>query len=181
MVHMNTNEARTQFEFTIPARGLIGLRSRMLTATAGEVVMHHRFDSWGPYRGEIGGRANGVMIATQSGRSTTHALRQLADRGVMFVEPDDPVYEGQIVGEHCRENDIPVNVARRKGLTNVRSSTKEATVMLKAPRRITLDNALEYIEFDEMIEVTPEHIRLRKTHLSENDRKRAGRCAAARA
>ena len=180
MVHMDTAESRTLLEFTIPARGLIGLRSRVLTATAGEVVMHHRFDSYGPYRGEIGGRANGVMIATQSGRVTTYALRQLTDRGVMFVEPDDNVYEGQIVGEHCKDNDISVNVVRRKGLTNVRSSTKEATVMLKAPRRITLEGALEYIELDEMIEVTPEHIRLRKVHLKENDRSRAARCAVVR-
>ena len=142
--------------------------------------MHHRFDSYGPYRGEIGGRANGVMIATQSGRVTTYALRQLADRGVMFVQPEDDVYEGQIVGEHCKDNDISVNVVRRKGLTNVRSSTKEATVMLKAPRRITLEGALEYIELDEMIEVTPEHIRLRKVHLKENDRSRAARCAVVR-
>ena len=180
MVHMNTAEARTQIEFTIPARGLIGLRSRLLTATAGEVVMHHRFDSYGPYRGEIGGRANGVMIATQSGRVTTYALRQLANRGVMFVEPDDDVYEGQIVGEHCKDNDISVNVVRRKSLTNVRSSKKEATVMLKAPRRITLEGVLEYIELGEMVEVTPRHIRLRKTHLKENDRKRAARCDVVR-
>ncbi len=180
MVHMATAEPRTQLEFTIPTRGLIGLRSRVLTATAGEVIMHHRFDSYGPYRGEIGGRANGVMIATQSGRVSTHALRQLADRGVMFVGPDDNVYEGQIVGEHCRGNDISVNVVRRKGLTNVRSSTKEVTVTLKGPRRITLESAFEYIEFGEMIEVTPEHIRLRKTHLKENDRKRAARCAVVR-
>jgi GTP-binding protein len=180
MVHMNTAESRTQLEFTIPARGLIGLRSRVLTATAGEVIMHHRFDSYGPYRGEIDGRANGVMIATQSGRVTTYALRQLANRGVMFVEPDDDVYEGQIVGENCKDDDISVNVVRRKSMTNVRSSTKEATVILKAPRRITLEGALEYVELGEMIEVTPEHIRLRKRHLNENDRKRAARGAVVR-
>jgi len=180
MIRMNTSESRTQIEFTIPARGLIGLRSKVLTATAGEAIMHHRFDSYGPYRGELGGRANGVMIATQSGRVTNYALRQLADRGVMFVEPDDDVYEGQIVGEHCKNNDISVNVVRRKGMTNVRSSTKEATVILKSPRRITLEGALEYIELDEMIEVTPHHIRLRKSHLNESDRKRAARCAVAR-
>lgn len=180
MIHMNTYEAQTQIEFTIPARGLIGLRSKVLTATAGEVVMHHRFDSYGPYRGELSGRPNGVMIATQSGRVTNYALRQLADRGIMFVEPDDDVYEGQIVGEHCKDNDIGVNVVRRKGMTNVRSSTKEATVLLKPSRRITLEGALEYIEHDEMIEVTPQHIRVRKVYLLESDRKRAARCAVAR-
>jgi len=178
MVRMNTSQSRTQIEFSIPARGLIGLRSRMLTATAGEVIMHHRFETYGPHRGEIGGRANGVMVATQSGPVTTYALRQLAARGVMFVGPDDNVYEGQIVGEHCRDKDIPVNVVRRKTMTNVRASTKEATVVLKAPRRITLEGALEYIELGEMVEVTPEHIRLRKAHLKENDRKRAARSPA---
>ena len=180
IVHMNTTETRTQIEFTIPARGLIGLRSRILTATAGQVIMHHSFDSYGSYRGEISGRTNGVMIATQSGRVTTYALRQFSDRGVMFVEPNDNVYEGQVVGEHCKDNDISVNVVRRKNLTNVRSSTKDATVILKASRQIMLEGALEYIELDEMIEVTPRHIRLRKVHLSENDRKRAARSAVVR-
>ena len=175
MVHMDTGGKRTQLEFSIPARGLIGLRSRALTATAGEVVLHHRFESYGPYRGEIPGRACGVMFATESGPVTGYALEQLADRGVMFVVPGEAVYEGQIVGEHCREKDLPVNVVRLKNLTNVRSSTKEATVTLKAPRRITLEGALEYIELDELVEVTPERIRLRKMHLKENDRKRAAR------
>jgi len=181
MIHMSTGGARTQLEFTIPARGLIGLRSRVLTATAGEAIMHHRFQSYGPYRGEIGGRANGVMIATESGRVTAYALDQLADRGVMFVEPGEEVYEGQIVGEHCKDNDVPVNVVRRKNLTNVRSSTKDVTVTLKVPRTITLEGALEYVELDELVEVTPGRIRLRKAHLKENDRKRALRRAAATA
>ena len=177
---METVETRTQLEFTIPARGLIGLRSRVLTATAGEVVMHHRFESFGPDRGEIGKRANGVMIAIASGPVTAYALGQLADRGVMFVEPGDEVYDGQIVGEHCKDNDIPVNVVRRKNLTNVRSATKDATVTLKAPQRVPLEKALEYIELDELVEVTPGHVRLRKVHLNENDRKRAARRAVAR-
>ena len=181
MVQMDTGGIRTQLEFTIPARGLIDLRSRVLTATAGEVVMHHRFESYGPYRGEIGDRANGVMIATESGEVTAYALDRLADRGVMFVQPGEEVYEGQVVGEHCKDNDVPVNVVRRKTLTNVRSSTKDSTVTLKAPRRISLESALEYIELDELVEVTPHHIRLRKVHLKENDRRRAGRRAAARA
>lgn len=175
MVHMDTAGGRTQLEFSIPARGLIGLRSRMLTATSGEVVMHHRFEAYGPYRGDIGGRSNGVMIATEAGSVTAYALERLGDRGVMFVRPGDSVYAGQIVGEHCKEGDIPVHVARRKNLTNVRSSNKDFTVTLKAPRQIGLEVALEYIEQDELVEVTPNHIRLRKVHLNENDRKRAVR------
>jgi len=178
MVHMDTAGTRSQLEFTIPARGLIGLGSRALIATAGEAIMHHRFESYGPDGGELGRRGNGTMIATESGQVTAYALDQLADRGVMFVEPGEQVYEGQIVGEHCKEDDIPVNVVRRKNLTNVRSSTKDSTVTLKSPRRLTLEGALEYIEIDELVEVTPERIRLRKTHLKENDRKRAARRAA---
>jgi len=178
MVHMDAAGSRTQLEFLIPARGLIGLRSRLLTATGGEVVMHHRFDSYGPWRGEMAGRGNGVMIATEGGPVTAYALDQLGDRGVMFVVPGEPVYAGQIVGEHCRDDDITVNVVRRKNLTNVRSSTKDATVTLKAPRRLSLENALEYIEQDELVEVTPTCVRLRKMHLSENDRKRAARKVA---
>ena len=178
MVHMETFRGRTQLVFTIPARGLIGLRSRVLTATAGEVVMHHRFQSYGPCRGEMDKRANGVMIAVESGQVTAYALEQLASRGLMFVEPGEDVYGGQIVGEHCKDNDIPVNVVRRKNLSNVRSSTKDSTVVLKAPRRVALEAALEYIERDELVEVTPDHVRLRKVHLKENDRKRAARRAA---
>jgi len=181
MARMATGEKRTQLEFSIPARGLIGLRSRVLNATAGEVVMHHRFESYGPYRGDIAKRGNGVMIATHTGSVTSYAMEQLANRGVMFVEPGDEVYEGQVVGEHCKDNDIPVNVVRRKTLTNVRTSTKEATVTLKAPRHIALESALEYIEIDELVEVTPQQVRLRKVHLKENDRKRASRRTAARA
>jgi len=150
----------------------------LLTATQGEAIMHHRFFKYGPYRGDIQGRKNGVMIATEAGQVTGYALDQLADRGTMFVKPGDQVYEGQIIGEHCKENDIPVNIVKRKNLTNVRSSTKDTTVTLKASRRITLEGALEYIEFDEMVEVTPQSIRLRKANLKENDRKRVSRRAA---
>ncbi|MBN1941778.1 MAG: translational GTPase TypA [Phycisphaerae bacterium] len=175
MTHMESNGPRVQLEFTIPARGLIGLRSRMLTATAGEVVMHHRFECFGPHRGEIAGRANGVMVATETGQVTAYALEQLAGRGVMFVQPGLDVYEGQIVGEHCRDNDLPVNAVRKKNLTNIRSSTKEATVTLKAPRPITLEGALEYVEHDEYVEITPKNVRLRKMHLKETARRQAAR------
>ncbi len=175
MTHMHAGESRTQIEFTIPARGLIGLRSRLLTATAGRAIMHHRFAAYGPHRGEIGGRSSGVMIATETGQVTAYAVEQLGDRGVMFVIPGEQVYEGQIVGEHCRDNDIPVNVCRRKNLTNIRQANKEATVTLKAARRITLEAALEYIAHDELVEITPGSVRIRKTQLKEADRKRTAR------
>ncbi|MFB3891363.1 MAG: translational GTPase TypA [Phycisphaerae bacterium] len=175
MVKMDTVGNRTVMEFTIPARGLIGLRNRMLTATKGMAIMHHRFHRYEDARGEIAGRANGVMVATDTGQVTAYALDQLADRGVMFVEPGDQVYQGQIVGEHCKDNDIPVNAVKCKRLTNMRQSVKDATVTLKAPRKLTLEAALEYIEGDELVEITPQSVRLRKRILDETQRKRAGR------
>ena len=175
LVRMDTRGLRTHMQFTIPARGLIGLRNRMLTATRGEAVMHHRFHRYEPLRGQITGRANGVMIATDTGQVTAYALDQLADRGTMFVEPAEPVYEGQVIGEHCKDNDIPVNVVKQKRLTNMRQSVKDATVTLKPPRRMSLEVALEYIENDELVELTPQSIRLRKRSLTEGGRRREAR------
>jgi GTP-binding protein len=166
---------RMHVECEIPARGLIGLRSRMLTATAGQAVMYHSFQRYAPKRTIDDSRQNGVMIANESGQAKSHALTNLSERGVMFVSPGDPVYIGQIVGEHSRENDLTVNAVKGKAFSNVRESTKEATVVLKAPRTITLESALEYIEGDELVEITPESIRLRKKLLTENERKRADR------
>ncbi len=163
--------------FEITSRALIGLRGRVLTATAGEAVMHHRFDRYVPLGGERPRRAQGVMIATESGQVTAYAVENLHDRGFLFVAPGERVYAGQIVGEHNRDNDIVVNITREKHLTNIRSSTKEATVTLKAPRRVTLELALEYIEEGELVEITPGAVRLRKQILSESDRKRAERQA----
>jgi len=177
MLHMDTQGTRSVLEFMIPSRGLIGLRNRLLTATQGEAIIHHRFEKYDEFRGEIGGRLNGVMIATETGQVTAYALDQLADRGIMFVEPGDQVYEGQIVGEHCRDNDLPSNVVRKKNLTNVRSATKDFTVVLKAPRKLSLEQALEYIEDDELVEITPNNVRLRKRYLKEADRKRSFRQA----
>jgi GTP-binding protein len=178
MVKMTSHGNRTHMEFSIPARGLIGLRNRMLTATKGEAIMHHRFDKYAPVRGEITGRANGVMVATDAGQVTAYALDQLADRGVMFAEPGDQVYAGQIVGEHAKDNDIPVNAVKMKRLTNMRAASKDATVVLKAARKLSLEGALEYIENDELVELTPKSIRLRKRLLDENDRKRQARKVA---
>jgi GTP-binding protein len=165
-------------EFTIPARGLIGLRSRLLTATQGTLVMHHNFYEYETLRGSVPGRNCGVLIASESGPVTAYALEGLADRGIMFVSPTDEVYAGQIVGEHNRDSDIDVNVCRTKKLTNVRAAGADKTVVLKPPREISLELALEFIEDDELVEVTPDAIRLRKRLLNESDRKRASRAAA---
>jgi GTP-binding protein len=181
LARMETRGQRTYLEFEIPARGLIGLRSRLLTATRGEAIINHRFLKYAPAKGEIQGRINGVMIATETGAVTTYALDALSDRGVMFVSPGEQVYVGQIVGEHCKDGDIPVNVVKAKKLDNMRSATKEATVKLKTPRKLTLEAALEYIEADELVEVTPTSVRLRKQLLDENDRKRHARRKAAAA
>ena len=165
----------THLEFTIPARGLIGMRNRLLTATSGTVVMHHNFYQYEFLCGAIPGRAVGVLIASEPGQVTAYALDQLKDRGDFFVEPTEPVYEGQIVGEHCHGNDIAVNICRGKRLTNMRAASADKTVVLKPPRRLTLEIALEFIEDDELVEVTPAALRLRKRHLKEIDRKRAAR------
>ncbi len=165
----------THIEFTIPARGLIGLRTRLLNATSGQAIMHHNFYDYQPLRGAIPARVNGVMVSTETGSATGYALENLQERGILFVAPQEPVYEGQVVGEHCRDNDLPVNVCREKKLTNVRASTAEKTVVLKAPRRMTLELALEYIEEDELVEVTPQSIRLRKMYLKESERKKLAR------
>ncbi|MEM7230318.1 MAG: hypothetical protein AAF432_16050, partial [Planctomycetota bacterium] len=159
----------------IPARGLIGLRSRMLTATQGEAIMAYSFARYAPVRTIERRRGNGVLVATETGPATSFSLLNLSERAVMFVRPQEPVYAGQVVGENSRDNDLDVNVAKAKAFSNVRESTKEATVTLKAPRDITLELALEYIESDELVEVTPAAIRIRKRLLSENERKRAMR------
>jgi GTP-binding protein len=167
----------SHLEFTIPARGLIGLRTRLLNATSGQAIMHHNFYDYQPVRGSIPGRVNGVMVSTETGRATAYALENLQERGVLFVGAGEQVYEGQVVGEHCRDNDLPVNVCREKKLTNVRASTAEKTILLKPPRQLTLEQALEYIEEDELVEVTPGAVRMRKLLLKESDRKKWARQA----
>jgi len=172
---VDAQESRTQLEFTVPARGLIGLRNRMLTATNGTAIMHHNFYEYEFFRGSIPGRANGVLVASEPGMVTAYAVQNLSDRGSFFVKPRDPVYTGQIIGEHCRDNDLPVNIAREKKMTNMRAAGSDKTVVIKPPRELTLEMALEFIEDDELIEVTPEAIRLRKRLLKESDRKRSKR------
>lgn len=172
---METHGELTHVEFTIPARGLIGLKTRLMTATSGLAMMHHTFFDYQPVRGGIPTRLNGVMISTETGRTTAFALENLQERGVLFVGPGEQVYEGQIVGEHCRDNDLTVNVCKEKKLTNMRAAGSEKNILLKPPRQNTLELALEYIEEDEYVEVTPGAIRLRKSYLKENDRKKYAR------
>src|SRR5262245_1898942 len=176
-IKMEGTPEATHIEFTIPARGLIGLRTRMMNATSGEAIMHHNFYEYQPIRSAIAGRANGVMVSTETAKATGHAIENLQERGVMFVAPMEPVYEGQVVGENCRDNDLPVNVTREKKLTNVRAAGAEKTVPIKPPRQFSLETALEYIEEDELVEITPKAIRLRKIYLKENERKRVERQA----
>ena len=172
---MDTRGDNSHLEFTIPARGLIGLRNRMLTATNGTAIMHHNFYEYEYFRGSIPGRTNGVMVASEPGQVTAYALNGLADRGEFLVSPGDPVYEGQIVGEHCRDSDLPVNIARAKKMTNIRAASADKTVVLRPPRLMTLELAMEFIDDDELVEITPDAIRLRKRHLKEADRRRAAR------
>jgi GTP-binding protein len=177
-VKLNSHGEATHLEFTIPARGLIGLRTRLLNATRGEAIMHHNFYDYQPVRGSIPARANGVMVSTEMGRTTAYALDNLQDRGTLLVGAGEQVYEGQIVGEHCRDNDLPVNSCREKKLTNIRAAGAEKSILLKPPRQLTLELALEYIEEDELVEVTPNAIRLRKLYLKESDRKKLARQSA---
>jgi GTP-binding protein len=167
----------THLEFTIPARGLIGLRTRLMNATSGEAIMHHNFYDYQAVRGSIPARLNGVMISTETGRTTAYALDNLQERGSLFIGAGEAVYEGQVVGEHCRDNDLPVNVCREKKLTNVRAAGADKSIILKPPRQLTLELALEYIEEDELVEVTPSAIRLRKMLLKEADRRKFARQA----
>ncbi len=170
---MTTSEGgMTHLEFSIPARGLIGLKTRMLNATKGEAIMHHRFDEYRPMEGDIPTRQNGVLISQDSGKAVAYALWKLQERADLFVKPGEDVYEGMIIGENARDNDMVVNPIREKKLTNIRSSGADDAILLRPPRDITLELALEYIEWDEYVEITPQVIRLRKMFLTENERKR---------
>jgi len=162
-------------EFMIPSRGLFGLHARVLNATSGRAIMHHTFERYELMRGTIPQRKAGVMIATTTGQVTAYALDALYDRGLFFVEPGEKVYEGQVVGEHCKENDIPVNVAKGKQLTNVRAAGKDDAAKVKPARIMSLEVALEYIQEDELVEICPGSIRIRKQLLKEADRRRAHR------
>ena len=164
-------------EFSIPARSLMGLRSRMLNATKGEAIMHHTLIDYEPVRGDVPQRKSGVLIAHETGQVTAYSLDVLYDRGEFFVRPGDQVYEGQIVGEHCRDGDLKVNIVKGKKLTNMRAAGKDDNSQVRPMREMSLEACLEYIEEDELVEITPGAIRMRKMLLSEADRRRASRQA----
>jgi len=178
LLEMNSRGDYTLAKFVVPSRGLIGLRTRMLNATQGTAIINHRFLEFRPVEGEIPHRANGVMISMVPGKAVGFALHSLQARAEMFVSPGDQVYEGMIVGENARSNDLAVNPTKEKQLTNIRASGSDENILLKPPRQFSLEASLEYVEDDELVEITPTKIRLRKMLLSENDRKRASRAAA---
>ena len=171
MLSMDTDKNITHFEYKVPSRGLIGLRNRLLSATRGEAVMYHNFYAYEHYKGDIAHRIQGVLISMTLGEITAYALDGLLDRGMMFVKPGDRVYEGMIVGEHCEQSDISVNVIRAKKATNIRCATADKGIKLPPPREFSLEMALEYIEDDELVEITPKTFRLRKKLLTENERR----------
>ena len=172
---MNQRGEYSLLRFSIPSRGLIGLRTRLLNATRGTAVIHHRFEDYRPTESDMPGRANGVLISMVSGKTMPFALFALQDRSELFVPPGVEVYEGMVVGENARDNDMNVNPCREKKLTNIRAAGSDENVILKPPRDMSLEAALEYIEEDELVEVTPENIRLRKILLKESDRRRSNR------
>ncbi|WP_313581403.1 translational GTPase TypA [Chishuiella sp.] len=169
---MEAKEGMQHLEFEIPSRGLIGLRSLMLTSTAGEAVMAHNFLAYKPFKGAIAGRSAGVIISKDQGTSTPYSIDKLQDRGKFFIAPGEEVYEGMIVGEHSRNNDLVVNVIEAKKLNNIRAAGKDDSSSIAPKTEMTLEECMEYIQADECIEVTPNFIRLRKIHLKEVDRKR---------
>lgn len=173
LLDMTSNEGGlSHLEFSIPARGLIGLRTRMLNASKGEAIIHHRFDSYKPVEAEVPRRKNGVLVSQAKGKSVGFALFKLQERAEMFIGPGVDVYEGMIIGENARDTDMTVNPIKEKKLTNIRSSGADENILLKPPRDMSLEAALEYIESDEYVEITPKNIRLRKILLSEVERKR---------
>jgi GTP-binding protein len=172
MVSMNPKGSRMICEFKIPSRGIIGLRNQLLTATAGEAIMNHRFVEFSPYKGEIPGRINGSLISMERGSAIPYSLDKLQDRGKFFVSSNEAIYSGQVIGENSRQDDLVVNVTKTKKLSNVRSSGTDDKVKLAPPIKFSLEEALEYIQKDEYVEVTPQSLRLRKVFLDENERKR---------
>ena len=172
--NMDSNDGMTKVQYTIPSRGLIGFMTNFLTMTKGYGIINHSFLEYRPMEGDsVGERALGVLVSIDNGQTTAYALGGVEDRGIMFVGPGVEVYEGMIVGEHSRDNDLVVNVTKGKQLTNTRSSTKDSTVVLKKPRAFNLESCLDYINDDELVEVTPNHIRLRKRLLTEMERRKA--------
>lgn len=175
IVNMGPKGDRMLLEFTIPSRGIIGLRNQLLTATAGEAIMSHRFKAYEPYKGVIPGRQNGSLISMEPGEAIPYTLSNLQDRGKFFVDPGTPIYEGQVVGENTRAGDMIVNLTKTKKMSNMRSSGADDKIRIAPAIKFSLEEALEYIQADEYVEVTPQSIRLRKTFLKEHERKKLGK------
>ena len=173
LVHMDSRDGRTHLDFDIPSRGMMGLRSNLLTASAGEAVVSHRFKDYEPYKGDIEKRINGSLVSLDTGTAIAYAMDKLQDRGRFFVEPGEEIYAGQVVGEHTRERDLNINICKTKKLTNVRAAGSDEKVMLPPAIKFSLEEALEYIQEDELVEVTPHAMRIRKILLDETARKRA--------
>jgi GTP-binding protein len=173
---INNGSGQVRLIFNVPARGLIGYTTEFLTMTRGYGIINHTFDSYQPMLpGQVGGRHQGVLVSMESGKASTYGIMQVEDRGTIFVEPGTDIYEGMIVGENTRENDITVNITKMKQATNVRSANKDQTSVIKKPRIMTLEESLEYLNEDEYCEVTPESIRLRKKILDKNEREKAAK------
>jgi GTP-binding protein len=175
MVKYEPQGERILLEFKVPSRGLIGMGSRLMNLTAGEALVFHSFHAYEAYKGPIPGRGVGVMASSETGVAIPYAMYGLKDRGAMFVAPGTRIYEGMIVGEHSKDSDISVNACRAKKMTNVRAAGSDENVILKPPRRMSIEEALEYIEDDELVEVTPKTFRLRKKVLNEKARRRDSR------
>ena len=159
-------------EFKIPSRGLMGLRSNMLTATQGEAIMSHRFMDYEPWRGDIAGRTNGSLVSMDTGTSTAYAIDKMQDRGTFFIDPGEDIYEGQVVGENTRQDDMVLNLVRAKQLTNFRAAGKDDSAKMAPKKQFSLEEALEYIQKDEYVELTPKSLRIRKIYLKQTDRER---------
>jgi GTP-binding protein len=173
---INNGSGQVRLIFNVPARGLIGYSTEFLTLTRGFGIMNHTFDSYQPMqKGQVGGRRQGVLVSMETGKSTLYGTMGVEDRGTIFVEPGTEIYEGMIVGEHNRENDLTVNIVKAKQMTNMRSANKDQTSTMKKPRIMSLEEALEYLNDDEYLEVTPESIRLRKKILDKNEREKSAK------
>ena len=174
LLHMEPRGDRTLLNFDIPTRGLMGLRSNLLTASQGEAIMAHRFKEYQPYKGEIENRTNGSLVSLETGTAIAYSMNKLLDRGKFFIDPGDDIYCGEVVGEHTRERDLKINICKTKKLTNVRAAGSDDKVVLPPPVKMSLEEMLEYIREDELVEVTPHHLRMRKILLDPMDRKRSG-------
>jgi GTP-binding protein len=173
LIRMESHDGRTHLDFNIPSRGLMGLRSNLLTASQGEAIIAHRFKDYEPYKGDIEKRVNGSLVAAETGEAVAYAMDKLQDRGRFFIDPGEQVYMGQVIGEHTRERDLVINVCKTKKLTNVRAAGTDEKVMLPPPIKFSLEEALEYIQEDELVEITPKSMRIRKILLDALARKRA--------